>query len=250
MKISLRTLICVVILVLLTTLFSSCGSNSAANKATDDESLIRQKDDGSVIETKIGEYTLKYPAKWKDYIEISAEKDTVKYSSEGTPLFDIILGDSDAYLFGTLKDGTEVHLRNYEVKDNEKLIAMQEDANTLLNYLVKDYDLKVASSLNNTPQADECYAIETSVTKLYYPKRYEKKVSVTEADNVVSFSADGTPLFDILFDSDEGILIGTYKNVSVSLKNYKVEGNELLAMQEASNDILAHLYEDKDFKPA
>ena len=35
---------------------------------------------------------------------------------------------------------------------------------------------------------------------------------------------------------------------SVSLKNYKVKGDELLAMQEAANDVLAHLYEDKNFK--
>ena len=79
-------------------------------------------------------------------------------------------------------------------------------------------------------------------------KKYEKRVSVKESDKVVSFSCDGTPLFDILFNSDDGVLIGTYKNVSVSLKNYKVKGDELLAMQEGANDVLAHLYEDKSFK--
>lgn len=235
-------------LVFMTASFTSCGSEPAASKATNDESPTGQKDGDDVIETKIGDYILKYPSKWEKNIQITAEKKTVKYSSGKTPLFDIILGDSDAYLFGTLKDGTEVHLKNYEVKDDEKLAAMQEDANTLLNHLIKDYGLKVGSPQNDVPQADECYAIETSVTKLYYPKKYEKKVSVKESDKVVSFSCDGTPLFDILFNSDDGVLIGTYKNVSVSLKNYKVKGDELLAMQEAANDVLAHLYEDKNFK--
>lgn len=249
MKITLRTLICVIILVLLTTLFTACGSDSGANKATNDEAPVQQNDVGGVIKTKVGDYTLKYPSKWEKDIMIAVEKETVKYSSGETPLFDIILGDSDAYLFGTLNDGTEVHLKNYEVKDNEKLIAMQEDANTLLNHLSKDYGLKAASSQNDAPQADECYAIETSVVTLYYPEKWKNDINVEEQDNVVSFSADGTPLFDILFDSDDGVLLGTYNDVAVSLKNYEPEGEKLLAMQEAANDIVQHLYEEEGFKP-
>ena len=220
-------------------------ADSGASSSATSDSAKDQKE--AMTEIKLGELTLKYPEKWKDSVQVKVTETTAAFSSKDQKLFDIIIGDSDEYLLGTTADGISVHLKTYEVKDDDELLAMQEDSNVILNNLIKDYQL---STDNDKPTEPPCFAIETSVVTLYYPEKWKDEVTVAENDGAVTFSCGDTDLFAILFNSDDGYLLGTYDGVALSLVNYEVTEEKHMMMQEASNDVLQHLYEDKKFNSA
>lgn len=86
------------------------------------------------IETPL--VTLKYPNKWKDKVKVEVTGDSVKFSDNGTPLFDLVFKETDGYLLGTYK-GTPIYMVEHPVKNDEQA-AMQQDVNVILKYLMMD----------------------------------------------------------------------------------------------------------------
>ena len=96
---------------------------------------------------------------------------------------------------------------------------------------------------------DAVFAIETSLTTLYYPEKWKDQVTVTVEDAQVSFTTtDGTQLFELVFaESDEGYFIGTYGETPIYMIDHMVYDDTLAAMQEDVNVIISHLMEDEQF---
>lgn len=249
MKRLLSALLCLCFCVAVTFSLAACQSGSSDSDG--DQSSPATSDSaegtGSFKEIELGKLVLKYPGKWSDRVNIKVSENTAAFSSSNQQLFDIIIGESNEHLLGTTSDGTKVYLKTYKVKGDSELLAMQEDSNEIINNLIKDYKLSIEA---DKPTGEPCFATETSVATLYYPERWKNDVKIAEKDGKVTFSNGGTDLFAILYNSDKGELLGTYNDVTVSLENYKVSDEKHMMMQEAANDVLQHLYEDKKFKSA
>lgn len=84
---------------------------------------------------------MKYPEKWKDSVQTEVTEDQVKFSNNGTPLFDLVFTECDGYLLGTYKD-TPIYIIVYEVTMDEQL-AMQDDVNVILQNLMDDSNFKI-----------------------------------------------------------------------------------------------------------
>lgn len=93
-------------------------------------------EDNSTTDIRTDVVTLKYPAKWKDVVQTEITETGVKFSNNGTPLFDLIFSECDGYLLGTYKD-TPIYIVDYPVETDEQA-AMQEDVNVILQYLMED----------------------------------------------------------------------------------------------------------------
>ena len=91
------------------------------------------------IETPVG--TVKYPAMWKDKVKTEKTGNTVKFSNDGTPLFDLVFEKCDGYLLGTYQD-TPVYVVYYDVKTDEQH-AMVDDLNVILQSLMSDKNFTV-----------------------------------------------------------------------------------------------------------
>lgn len=86
------------------------------------------------IETDL--VTLYYPSKWKDAVSVSFVDGGVKFTNDGTPLFDLMFSACDGYLLGTYGD-TPIYVVDYALETDEQC-AMQEDVNVILDYLQED----------------------------------------------------------------------------------------------------------------
>ena len=97
---------------------------------------IIEPEDHSTIDINTSVTTLKYPAKWKDAVQTEVTEDGVKFSNNGTPLFDLMFSECDGYLLGTYKD-TPIYIVDHPVETDEQS-AMQQDVNVILQYLMDD----------------------------------------------------------------------------------------------------------------
>ena len=104
--------------------------------------------------------------------------------------------------------------------------------------------------------SQEAFEIETAYATLKYPETLKEKVKVTESDNTVSFSSGKTKLFDLIFDGDEGELLGTLVNdgkyTVVCIKQYSIDKEaenytELSEMIGSIDVLLDYLAYDYDF---
>lgn len=93
-------------------------------------------EDTTTTDIKTAFTTLKYPGKWKDAVQTEITADSVKFSNNGTPLFDLVFSECDGYLLGTYKD-TPIYVVDYPVETNEQA-AMQEDVNVIIQHLMED----------------------------------------------------------------------------------------------------------------
>lgn len=100
-----------------------------------------ESSDNTVFDIKTSVVTIKYPNKWKDKVTIDVSDDGVKFSNNGTPLFDVMFTECDGNLLGKYKD-TPVYIVEYSV-DSEEQIEMKEDVNVILQNLMKDPDFTV-----------------------------------------------------------------------------------------------------------
>lgn len=88
-----------------------------------------------------------------------------------------------------------------------------------------------------------------------YPLKWKDLVTVEVADDSVCFSYGDIKLFDLLFDSDEGYLLGTYDGTQIKIISYDFDKDSLsedeyfncCAMQEDVNVILQYWLSDKNF---
>jgi len=110
----------------------------------DYEIILDQEVDHAItsnFEIKTPLVTLKYPNKWKDKVKVEVTEDSVKFSDNGTPVFDLVFKETKGYLLGTY-NGTPVYMVEHPVKNDEQA-AMQQDVNVILKYLMKDPNFKM-----------------------------------------------------------------------------------------------------------
>ena len=102
------------------------------------------KEDDSVFEIETPVATLYYPNKWKESVTIEKDGDSLRFSCGEIKLFDVLFNSDDGFRLGTYND-TTINVVDYEIdedsfsaEDFERLCAMQEDINVILQYLMKD----------------------------------------------------------------------------------------------------------------
>ena len=121
-------------------------------------------------------------------------------------------------------------------------------------------DESTATPDETVDESVEVYGIETKYCTLKYPKKWEGKVTVTIVDTdgyTVKFARGEDPLFDLLFNSDRGDVLGTIRgneNTVVSVINYDADPKSkdyklLTEMHGGLDAILDHLSQDYDFAP-
>lgn len=95
-----------------------------------------EKEDNSTFGIKTSVVTMKYPTKWQEKVQIEVTDNGVKFSNNGTPLFDLMFVECNGYLLGTY-NGTPIYIVDYKVENDEQAI-MQEDVNVILQHLMED----------------------------------------------------------------------------------------------------------------
>ena len=103
--------------------------NLVPEEAIDDE-------DPMDFEIQTSLVTLYYPSRWKEKVEIEVLDNGVKFSTAGTPLFDLMFEECDGYLLGTYQE-TPIYMVEYPVETEEQA-AMQAGVNTILQHLTED----------------------------------------------------------------------------------------------------------------
>lgn len=98
----------------------------------------------------------------------------------------------------------------------------------------------------------DTFTIKAGGLELKYPAKWKDKVTVKADENQAAFTRGDDKIFDILFQSDKGTLLGTVKgekNTVISVVDYKADpkDEELMEMQSDLNVIISHLSEDYDF---
>ena len=113
-----------------------------------------------------------------------------------------------------------------------------------------------ATVQTTSPEPDvPVFDIKTRVCVMKYPLKWKDLVTVEVADDSVCFSYGEIKLFDLLFDSDEGYLLGTYDGTQIKIISYDFDKDSLsedeyfncCAMQEDVNVILQYWLSDKNF---
>lgn len=100
------------------------------------ENEVIEWEDNKTFDIKTSIVTMKYPNKWKDKVQVDVSDDEVKFSNNGTHLFDLVFKECDGYLLGTY-NGNPIYVVDYDVKNDEQA-AMQEDVNVILRNLMED----------------------------------------------------------------------------------------------------------------
>lgn len=122
------------------------GINDILNGLIDDYNFVVnevvQNEDDATFDIKTPVVTMKYPKKWKEKVQIDITEDGVKFSNDGTSLFDLMFIGCDGYLLGKYKE-TPIYIVSYTVETDEQA-AMQEDVNVILQYLMEDANFVVS----------------------------------------------------------------------------------------------------------
>lgn len=110
---------------------------------------IVENEDDSVYKIKTSVATLFYPEKWKDSVTIKKSEKSIKFSCNGTKLFDLLFDGTEGYLLGTYNN-TEIRIVSYDIEEEKfsdsefvELRAMQEGVNVIIDYLVKDKNFAI-----------------------------------------------------------------------------------------------------------
>lgn len=104
-----------------------------------------EKEDESTFDIKTDVVTLKYPAKWKDKVDVKTDANSACFSSDGVKLFDIFFVEKQDGIYMGSYDGKPIYLVSYKfdgkVKSGDKytdLARMQEDVNVIFDNLKND----------------------------------------------------------------------------------------------------------------
>ena len=136
----------------------------------------------------------------------------------------------------------------------EELKQMYSAIDVIADHLAKDYDFAQGEALSDS--SEDVFAIETNLTTLYYPKKWQDKVTIDVEDNAVHFAYNGTKLFDLLFGGSEGDLLGVYDGTEVRVVLHELRQgtlsdsvySEYLGMRDAVNVIVENLEKDSQFE--
>lgn len=243
---------CVAAVVLLAVVFgviyiAGNGSRNAADPMESNMPVISDRD-RETYEIPFGDLTLKYPKEWQNKVKTEEQPDGSLVFSAGKTMLFTLYPDGSHSPFGTVMGETNiaigVEMGQISEKDAEKAL-MQEDINVIILHLSEDYDFQPGVAV---PAAEyDLIPIETSVTTLYYPAKWKDQVKIDVAEDQVSFSADGTPLFDVVFTECGGHLLGMYGDTPIFVVEHEVTDETHALMQMGINDILEHLMEDDQF---
>ena len=97
------------------------------------------------------------------------------------------------------------------------------------------------------------YTIKAGGLELKYPEKWKDKVTVDVTDDKAAFTCGKVNLFDILFNSEEGTVLGTVKKddeyIVLTVVDYELKkaDTDLAEMQTDLNVILNFLEADYDF---
>lgn len=204
------------------------------------------------VETYIIDFAglqLKYPVKWRESVSVTVTDNKASFACGEVPLFDLLANSDEGYVLGTVcgEEYTVLSIQSYDIEntDNVDLYAMEEDVNVIIDNLIKDYDFVVGVAVDN--EDSSIFDIETSVVTMKYPAKWQGIVTVDVSEEKVSFSNNGTPLFDLVFSECDGFLLGAYSGTPIYIVDYPVTTDEQAAMQEDVNVILQYLMEDSNF---
>lgn len=90
----------------------------------------------STFDIKTDVVTMKFPTKWRESVEVEVSEEGVKFSSDGTPLFDFMFVECDGFLVGTYRE-TPIYIVEYPV-ETEQQAEIQVDMNVILQNLIQD----------------------------------------------------------------------------------------------------------------
>lgn len=174
-------------------------------------------------------------------------------ANDGTWLFSLCFGKKTENLIGTLvlEDQNVIIYADFAELDSEnpnyvKYCEYADGINTIISHLIDDNGLIVNQAIET--EDNSTFDIETPITVMKYPAKWQDKVEISVSEEGVKFSASGVPLFDLVFAEGDGFLLGTYNGTPIYIVDYPVETEEMLAMQEDVNVILQYLIEDSNFK--
>lgn len=250
-----RLIALLMILVLSAFVIVGCSNNKATpdESAQGEEAPTEAVRNNYEIKTKIA--TLKYPEQWKEIVKVEAQDSepyTVTFSAYDVKVFELFFNGTQGDLLGTLiTDDGQYLVTTSMVKVSESsehyedYRNIQEDVNVILENLGKDY--KFVPGVDAREDNQDVYAISTSIGDLYYPVKWKDRVTVDVTDSKVSFSCEGTPLFDIMIGGETGNLVGRYDGTNILIVDYPLEDADMKNMQEDVNVILNHLQEDEKF---
>ncbi|MBQ2211325.1 MAG: hypothetical protein II410_00385, partial [Ruminococcus sp.] len=204
--------------------------------------------DRETFEIPFAGLVLRYPKEWQDQVTVAEQEDgSLAFAAEDSPLF-TLYADGNHSILGTVISETNtilsVEFAQIDQNDTTRM-AMQKDINVIIHHLSMDYDFEIGAAVED--EDDSTFQIETSVTTLYYPAKWQDRITVNVTDEKVSFSAGETPLFDLVFTKCDGYLLGTYGSTPIYIMEYPVTEQEHAAMQMGVNVILEHLQEDDQF---
>ena len=218
-------------------------------------------EDNSTFDIVTPVVTMKCPAKWKNKITVSISADGASFSNGNTFLFSILFDSEDGYILGTvLLENKNVVLTvksgdlDKTSPDYEQNCACQEDINVILQNLMKDYEFVAGEKIEY--EDNSTFDIVTPDVTMKYPTKWKDKVTVSVGNDGVSFSNGSTFLFSILFDSNEGNILGTVllenKSVVLTVKSGDFDKSspdyeQNCACQEDINVILQNLMKDYEF---
>lgn len=239
--------------VLSAALFAGCGrSGQEAEESAEDYDTV------ATYEIQTAYAVLKYPERWEKTVETEiSESDpaAVRFSANGDALFDLFFNADEGDVLGTLITDDGQYLMTVRMAELDQegehyqdYAAMQEDINVILANLKKDYQF--VSGVDVREEETEVFEIQTPVVSLYYPVKWQEKVTVETTDNGAKFSCGGTPLFDIVFGDGDGVVVGTFDGKEVKIVDYSVDDPEMANMQEDVNVILSYLQQNDKYTPA
>lgn len=176
-------------------------------------------------------------------------------------LFELSFNKATSEVLGTLelKDENVVIYVDFAKLDKDgknynKYVSYQEAVNTITTHLSEDYDFTIGEIVEKGPGAT--FEIETSLTTLKYPKKWEDKVQINVEDERVRFAYKDEKLFDLCFYECDGFLLGTYRETPIYVISYDIDEEkykeaeymEISGMQQDVNVIIEHLDKDRRFK--
>lgn len=235
-------------------LLVGCGAQKEGGSAT---SLLPEESKEASASSEIEESTfvieaaglkLRYPSRWQELVSIDVDTDTAAFRFGDEKLFTLYFNRPEqGNVLGTVcgDENIVITIADYEVSDAQA-VSMQEDVNVILQHLMEDYDFAAGEAV--VKESGDVFAIETPVTTLYYPAKWQDAVTVAVSDTKVSFTYGDERLFDLVFaETENGYLLGTYDGTPIYVVDYEASSDEAVAMQEDVNVILQYLIEDDHF---
>ena len=163
-----KILLILVIAILSVSLFA-CSEKKEAdgdNKTTTDSSAAAdEKETAAPVEVfviKTDYADLKYPKKWEDRVKVDVKDNTVAFSADKKPLFDLVFNGKDGFVLGTIKkdDGNIVvrivdHKLNEKDRHYDKKISDMRDRLDVIYGMRRKYGETVEGILNYRNELEE-----------------------------------------------------------------------------------------------